>query len=124
EIPDEKRELVTLAGRAAYAHLAREGKEARERFQALLERFPTVPNVHYAYGIFLLVSDSDAALVELRKEIEIQPDAVYARLDLAFELMRRREYAAALPPPEEAAKLAPGLFATHHAPARSPPAPR
>ena len=47
-IPDEKRELVTLAGRAAYAHLAREGKEAKERFQELLERFPTTPNVHYA----------------------------------------------------------------------------
>ncbi|PYQ21790.1 MAG: hypothetical protein DMF79_07310 [Acidobacteria bacterium] len=115
EIPEEKRELVTLAGRAAYAHLAREGKEAKERFQALIERFPTAPNVHYAYGIFLLVSDSDAALAELRKEIEIQPDGVYARLDLAFELMRRGEYAAALPPAEEAVKLAPGLFAAHHA---------
>ena len=115
EIPEEKRELVTLAGRAAYAHLAREGKEAKERFQALIERFPTAPNVHYAYGIFLLVSDSDAALGELRKEIEIQPDGVYARLDFAFELMRRGEYAAALPPAEEAIKLAPGLFATHHA---------
>ncbi len=115
EIPEDKRELVTLAGRAAYAHLAREGKEAKERFQELLERFPTAPNVHYAYGIFLLVSDSDAAIAELRKEIEVQPDGVYARLDLAFELMRRGEYAAALPPAEEAVKLAPGLFAAHHA---------
>jgi len=115
EIPEEKRELVTLAGRAAYAHLAREGKEAKERFLQLIERYPNVPNVHYAYGIFLLVSDSDAALAELRKEIEIQPDGVYARLDLAFELMRRGEYAAALPPAEEAVKLAPGLFAAHNA---------
>ncbi len=90
EIPDEKRELVTLAGRAAYAHLAREGKEAKERFRELLERFPTAPNVHYAYGIFLLVSDSDAAIAELRN-------------------------AGALPPAEEAVKLAPGLFASHHA---------
>jgi len=115
EIPEDKRELVTLAGRAAYAHLAREGKEAKERFRELLERFPTAPNVHYAYGIFLLVSDSDAAIAELRREIEIQPDGVYARLDLAFELMRRGEYAGALPPAEEAVTLAPGLFAAHHA---------
>jgi predicted Zn-dependent protease len=115
EIPEDKRELVTLAGRAAFAHLAREGRQAKERFRELLERFPNVPNVHYAYGIFLLVSDSDAALAELRKEIEIQPGSVYARLDLAFELMRRGEYAAALPPAEEAVKLAPALFATHHA---------
>jgi len=115
EIPDEKRELVTLAGRAAYAPPPREGNGAKERFRELLERFPTAPSVHYAYGIFLLVSDSDAAIAELRREIEIQPDGVYARLDLAFELMRRGEYAGALPPAEEAVKLAPGLFASHHA---------
>jgi tetratricopeptide (TPR) repeat protein len=119
QIPEDKRELVTLAGRAAYAHLAREGKEAKERFQALLERFPSVPNVHYAYGIFLMGSDSDAAIAELRKEIEVQPDGVYARLDLAFELLRRGEYAAALPPAEEAVKLAPSLFAAHHAVGRA-----
>jgi len=119
QIPEDKRELVTLAGRAAYAHLAREGKEAKERFQTLLERFPGVPNVHYAYGIFLMGSDSDAAIAELRKEIEVQPDGVYARLDLAFELLRRGEYAAALPPAEEAVKLAPGLFAAHHAVGRA-----
>jgi predicted Zn-dependent protease len=44
---------------------------------------------------------------------------VYARLDLAFELLRRGEYAAALPPAEEAVKLAPGLFAAHHAVGRA-----
>ena len=115
EIPEEKRELVRLAGSAAFAHLAREGTQARERFRELIERFPNVPNVHYAYGIFLLGSDSEAALAELRKEVEVQPDGVYARLDLAFELMRRGEYAAALPPAEEAVKLAPGLFASHNA---------
>jgi predicted Zn-dependent protease len=115
EIPEEKRELVTLAGRAGFSHLAREGTRARERFRELIERFPNVPNVHYAYAIFLLGSDSEAALAELRKEIEVQPGSVYAWLDLAFELLRRGDYAAALPPAEEAAKLAPGLFASHNA---------
>jgi tetratricopeptide (TPR) repeat protein len=115
EVPEEKRELVTLAGRAAFAHLAREGTEAAERFRELILRFPNVPNVHYSYGIFLLLGDSEAALAEFRKEIEVQPDTVYARLDLAFELIRQGEYAAALPPAEEALKLAPDLFAAHHA---------
>jgi tetratricopeptide (TPR) repeat protein len=115
EITKDERELVTHAGRAAYAHLSRNGEEARRRFTELIERFPSAPNVHYAYAIFLLGSDSDAALAEFRKELEIQPGSVFARLDLAFELIRRGDFADALPPAEEAVSLAPQLFASHHA---------
>ena len=115
EITAEERELVTRAGRAAYAHLSRNGEQARERFKDLLERFPSAPNVHYAHGIFLLGSDSDAALAEFAKEIEIQPGSVFARLDLAFELLRRGDFADSLVPAEEAVRLAPQLFASHNA---------
>jgi tetratricopeptide (TPR) repeat protein len=115
EITTDERELVMRAGRAAYAHLSRNGEEARRRFDELLERFPSVPNVHYAHAIFLLGSDSSAALAEFRKEIEIQPGSVFARLDLAFELIRRGDFADALAPAEEAVSLAPQLFAAHHA---------
>ena len=115
EITADERDLVLRAGRAAYAHLSRNGEEARRRFGDLIERYPAVPNVHYAHAIFLLASDSEAALAELRKEIEIQPGSVYARLDLAFELIRRGDFAEALAPAEEAVSLAPQLFASHHA---------
>jgi len=115
EVAAEERELVTLAGRAAYAHLSRNGEQARLRFQELIERFPNAPNVHYAHAIHLLGSDSDAALAELRKEIEIQPGSVFAYLDLAFELIRRGAFAESLPPAEEAVRLAPALFAAHNA---------
>jgi tetratricopeptide (TPR) repeat protein len=115
EITTDERDLVTRAGRAAYAHLARNGQEAKRRFDDLIERFPSVPNVHYAHAIFLLGSDSNAALAEFRKEIEIQPGSVFARLDLSFELIRRGDFADALVPAEEAVSLAPQLFASHHA---------
>jgi tetratricopeptide (TPR) repeat protein len=115
EITTNERDLVTRAGRAAYAHLSRNGEAARRRFDDLIERFPSVPNVHYAHAIFLLGSDSNAALAEFRKEIEIQPGSVFARLDLAFELIRRGDFAEALVPAEEAVSLAPQLFASHHA---------
>jgi tetratricopeptide (TPR) repeat protein len=115
EIGPDSRELVTLAGRAAYSHLSRDGEHAGARFRELIERFPAVPNVHYAYGIFLASSDSNAALAEFRKELEIQPESVFARLDLAFELIRRGDFREALGPAEEAVKLAPGLFAAHNA---------
>ena len=115
EITADERELVTRAGRAAYAHLSRNGEEAKRRFDDLIARFPSAPNVHYAHAIFLLGSDSSAALAEFRKEIEIQPGSVFARLDLAFELIRRGDFADALAPAEEAVSLAPQLFASHHA---------
>jgi len=115
EITADERELVMSSGRAAYAHLSRNGEEARRRFDDLIARFPNAPNVHYAHAIFLLGSDSDAALAEFRREIEIQPGSVFARLDLAFELLRRGDFADALAPAEEAVSLAPGLFASHHA---------
>jgi tetratricopeptide (TPR) repeat protein len=115
DIGAAEREVVALAGGAGFAHLARDGEKAAERFRELVERFSTTPNVHYAYGIFLLGSDSAKALSEFRKEIEIQPKSVYARLDLAFELIRQGEYQQALAPAEEAVKLAPALFAAHNA---------
>ena len=115
DITTDERDLVTRAGRAAYAHLSRNGEEAQRRFKDLLERYPRAPNVHYAHAISLLTSDSDAALAEFRKEIEVQPESVFARLDLAFELMRRGDFADALVPAKEAVRLAPQLFASHNA---------
>jgi tetratricopeptide (TPR) repeat protein len=115
EIGKDSRDLVMLAGRAAYSHLSRDGEHAGPRFDELIGRFPTAPNVHYAHAIFLLGSNSDAAVAEFRKELEIQPQSVFARLDLAFELLRRGDFQEALGPAEEAAKLAPGLFASHNA---------
>jgi tetratricopeptide (TPR) repeat protein len=115
DITAGEREVVALAGQAAFAHLARDGQKAAERFRQLVERFPKTPNVHYAYGIFLLGGDSNAALAEFRRELEIQPGSVFARLDLAFELIRRGDFQEALAPSEEAVRLAPGLFASHNA---------
>jgi tetratricopeptide (TPR) repeat protein len=115
EIPAEKRELVKMAGGAAYAFLARQGDVAARRFEALASRYPDAPNVHYAYGVFLLSQAPDRALEEFKKELEVQPDSVYARLQIAFELLKRSDAAAARPYAEEAARLAPRLFATRYA---------
>jgi predicted Zn-dependent protease len=117
EVPAAKRELVQAAGRAGFAALALK-PDGRALFEELLSRYPTTPNLHYAYGGYLLQQgqdNADAALEAFRKEIEIDPRAVYPRLEIAFELLKRGEHAAALPHAEEATRLAPGLFAGHHA---------
>jgi predicted Zn-dependent protease len=115
EVPAEKRELVQMAGAAGYAFLARQGDVAARRFEALVARYPQTANVHYGHGVFLLSQAPDRALEEFKKELEVQPDSVYARLQIAFELLKRTDAAAARPYAEEAARLAPRLFATRYA---------
>jgi tetratricopeptide (TPR) repeat protein len=115
EIPESRRELVRRAGHAGYSSLARKGDEAAAAFAALVEAYPKEPDVHYAYGVFLLPNDGDKALAELRRELEINPKNVYAHLEIAFELLRRSDNAGARPAAEEGVRLAPGLFAAHNA---------
>jgi tetratricopeptide (TPR) repeat protein len=110
-------EMVQAAGRAGYSALGLK-PDAQARFDELLARYPTTPNLHYAYGGYLLQlgqDHADAALEAFRKELEIEPKSVYAQLEIAFELLKRGEHAAAKPYAEAAVRLAPGLFAAHHA---------
>jgi tetratricopeptide (TPR) repeat protein len=115
EIPEERRELVRLAGRAGYLHLALRAEEATKAYAALVAAHPDEPWVHYAHGVFLLRTDSERALAELRREIEIQPDNVMAHLEVAFELILRGDHDGARPHAERAVVLAPGLFASRNA---------
>jgi tetratricopeptide (TPR) repeat protein len=117
EIPAAKRELVEAAGRAAYSAMG--GKpEARERFEDAIRRFPRTPGLHYGYGGYLRQQGADqaqAAIEQFEKEIEVDPKAVYPRLEIAFELMKQGEHAAALPYAQAAVRLAPALFVPHFA---------
>jgi predicted Zn-dependent protease len=115
EIPETRRPLVRQAGRAGFLHLARKGDEAAKAFADVVTAFPREPWLHYAYGVFLLSSDPDRGLVELRREIEVQPDAVFPHLEIAFELLRRGDNEGAKAAAERAVALAPGLFAAHNA---------
>jgi tetratricopeptide (TPR) repeat protein len=116
EAPPDKREMILMAGRAAY-HQAR-GRDtatARQFFAELASRYPAVPNVHYAFGVCLLVEDPAAALEEFRRELRISPNHVHAMLQTAFELMRQGQYAEAQTLAQKAVDLDPSLFAAHQA---------
>jgi len=115
DVPAARRELVRLAGRAGYLHLARRGEEAGRAFAELVAAFPSEPWVHYTYGVSLLASDAAKGLAELRRETELQPDAVYPHLEIAFELLRQGDNEGARAAGERAVALAPGLFAAHNA---------
>lgn len=111
EFPAAAREQVLLAGHAGYAIAARQVVPARTALDELVMRYPKTPHVHYARGVFFLTEDSERALEDFRRELEISPSHVPARLQIAFEYLKRGEAAQALPVASEAAKLAPDYFA-------------
>jgi len=112
-IPEADLELVRQAGEAYCAHLARHPEQALPRFEALIRKHPRERYLHYGRGLVLAQQGSADALDQFRQEIELFPDDVLARVELAFGLLARGREAEAVAPAEEAARLAPGLFVTH-----------
>jgi tetratricopeptide (TPR) repeat protein len=110
EIPSAQRELITLAGRAAIGMAARRPETAQAAFDQLMARYPNAPNVHYAYGVFLLNQDADAALMQFKRELEITPQHQPSMVQMAFEYLKRDDYNTALPLAEKAVQLDPKMF--------------
>jgi len=107
ELPPEKREMVLMAGRAT-VHWANGRREAaRAGFEELTLRYPEARNVHYAFGVFLLRDDPDAALAEFNRELKLSPFHVEAMLQIALEKNLRAENEEALALARKAVELAP-----------------
>jgi tetratricopeptide (TPR) repeat protein len=115
ELQPERREMVLVAGRAGFYQAARRPREAHAAYQELAARYPKEANVHYARGVFLLAENPDAALAEFRHEVEISPAHVPARLQIAFECLKRNDVECGLPHAREAVRLAPRDFAARNA---------
>lgn len=107
DIPADKKDMVRLAGRAAWAVYAQRGDEARKLLEELVAKYPNEAGVHYLYGIYLVRTDADAALREYRKELQIRPGHVPARLQLAAVEMKAGAPEAAVKLAMEAVKLQP-----------------
>jgi tetratricopeptide (TPR) repeat protein len=116
EAPPDRREMILMAGRAGF-HQAkgRASTFARQAYEELVSRYPTAPNVHYAYGVFLVADQPEAALEEFHRELRSSPNHVHAMLQIAYELMKQGKYDEARPQAEKARELAPNLFAAHYA---------
>lgn len=113
QVPAADRELLREAGRAYCAHLDRHTEEAVRLFAALVEKRPRERYLHHGYGLALAQAGSAGSLDQFRREIELFPDDVLARVELAFGLLARGREPEAVAPAEQAVKLAPGLFASH-----------
>ena len=108
-----QREACLSAGAAAADAVRQRPEDADRKYRALIEKFPTTPNVHYAYGLFLLKDHPDDAIAQFRREIATHPEHVPARLQIADEFLRRGDADAALAPSREAVNLGPDWYLTH-----------
>lgn len=115
ETPSSQREVVFKAGRAGFYMASEQRAQAAREFSELLAAFPNEPNVNYAHGIFLMRDSPDDALQAFKKELQLSPQHVFARLQIAFEYIKRNDPASGLVYAEEAVKMAPELFAAHNA---------
>lgn len=114
EIPPPQREKILIAGRAGYSMAARRMEPARAAFDMLLAQYPNDPNVHYPFGVYMLAQDSDLAMKEFKRELEISPLHYPAMVQMAFEYLKRDQYEDALPLAEKAVQLAPKLYAARN----------
>ena len=115
EAPPARREMILMAGRGSYMMATRNTAAADSAFKALVARYPETPNVHYAYGVYLLQEQADRALEEFKRELELQPGHASSLMQLAFEYLKRGDGASALPWAEQAVKAAPRNFAARKA---------
>jgi tetratricopeptide (TPR) repeat protein len=101
----DKKELVELAGHAAWSVVAQRPSEADAYYSQLLGKYRGEPGVHYAYGIYLLLRDPDAAAAEFQKELEINSKNAFAYLQIAALDLKRGAPEQALRPAREAVRL-------------------
>jgi tetratricopeptide (TPR) repeat protein len=115
EVPPDRREMVLMAGRASYMMATRNTASAERAFQALAMRYPETPNVHYAYGVFLLQEKGQEALEEFKRELVIQPGHPWSLMQMAFEYLKQGNAPAALPFARQAVEAAPNAFPARRA---------
>lgn len=113
EIPADRREMVRLAGGAALAVETQHYDEADTLFRELESKYPDQPGVHFLMGAYLLREHPDHGIEELKREIEISPSHVPARIRLAEEYIRRQDVNRGMSYAQEALKLEPGNGLAH-----------
>jgi tetratricopeptide (TPR) repeat protein len=84
EVRPDQQELYIGAGKAAFDFMRKDTDAAGTEFQRLFERVPAVPNAHYLYGFLLYAIDPDQAVVEFKKELEVNPSNAAAEVMLAW----------------------------------------
>jgi len=110
----EEAGIVTAIGRSGCLAGRKRYEDGRQILDALVKQHPEYPNIHYAFGMFLLEAhDQPAAIHEFKQEIENSPKNVPARLRIAATLYKT-DSTTGIAYAEEAVQLAPDVPLGHY----------
>jgi tetratricopeptide (TPR) repeat protein len=113
-LPQPDSPVIQRVGRAECLAGEKKYDEANRVFQEIAREKPNYPNIHYAFGLFLLETRNVPDAVEqFRQEIRNCPDDVIPRLRIAATEYKENS-AAGIPYAEEAVKLAPQQPFAHY----------
>ncbi len=104
-----QRDMIALAGNATFLLLSGDQQAAAQAFQTFFQRYPAAANVHYTWGYLLYPTDQDAAVLEFRRELAVDPANAVDHTMLAWALLMESSPAEALPEAKKAAEEAPTL---------------
>lgn len=104
-----QRDMIALAGNAAFLLLSGDKTAADQAFQTFFQKYPTAANVHYTLGYLVYPTDQDAAISEFRRELAVDPSNAVDHTMLAWALLMDNSPAEALPEARKAAQEAPSL---------------
>jgi tetratricopeptide (TPR) repeat protein len=113
EVPEASRDLVFQLGDAMATAMELDYKEAAQKFEAVLAQYPQEANVHFRYGAYLNIQDSERGIEEIKKALELTSDHIPALVGLTVIYLKREDLDHALEFGERAVKASPGDFSTH-----------
>jgi len=106
--------VVVQVGEAEALLQSKDYERAKRVYAELASGFPDFPNLHFAYGRFLLeLSETDNAVAQFQQEIQNSPGHVAARLEIAA-VRYRLDSADGVKYAEEAVKLDPRRPSGHY----------
>jgi tetratricopeptide (TPR) repeat protein len=113
EIRADRHALVRLAGQAVITLQTQRFEDAEAIFKQLESAYPSEPGVHFLHGAYLMKSHPEDGISEMKRELEISPSHVLARVRIAEQYIEQQQFDEAMPLAEEAVKLDPKRASTH-----------
>jgi tetratricopeptide (TPR) repeat protein len=108
EVPAEQQALITAAGQTACFWMTGDTSKTAPAFQTLITTYSKEPGVHALYASYLLSSrPAEEAMVELKRELDVNPRSADARAMIALLMVRAGASSTALPYAKQAAEDGP-----------------
>ena len=116
EVDPSQDALVQAAGVTASIATRKDTARTLDSLRTLLNKYPKVPYLHYAYGIALAsVGRDEEALLQQKEEVSISPQSALPYLEISSSELRLHLPTAATHAAEMAVRLAPDSSAAHRA---------